>query len=301
MTDLLAKSVEARATFFESIAEIRAELHRYCSRMTGSIFEGEDVVQETLAKAWYALPELETMPPLRPWLFRIAHNTALDFLRRYERRHATSFEDWDSMQDDASATNSAEVDGERVDAAFQAFARLPPVQRSALALKDVLGLSLEEAAQTMGVSISAVKAALVRARANVRAASAVSADSTEPSELERLRRYAELFNARDWEGLRALFGEETRLDLVSRAQRQGPFAAQYLTRYAEVAPREQLRAEACLVDGVPVIAMYRPAASDRPAYFVKLSWSGRELSLIRDYHYVPYIAVEAGPLVSIVA
>jgi DNA-directed RNA polymerase specialized sigma24 family protein len=64
------------------VSGVRPELHCYCARLTGSVIEGEDIVQETLAKAFYALSLSPEVPPLRPWLFRIAHNTALDFLRR---------------------------------------------------------------------------------------------------------------------------------------------------------------------------------------------------------------------------
>jgi RNA polymerase sigma factor (sigma-70 family) len=69
------------------VDEVRPELHRYCARMTGSVFDGEDVVQDTLAKAYYALGQMREPPNLKPWLFRIAHNAAMDFLRRYERKN----------------------------------------------------------------------------------------------------------------------------------------------------------------------------------------------------------------------
>src|SRR5262252_10507926 len=77
---------QARARFMELVAEIRPELHRYCARLTGSIVDGEDVVQDTLAKAYYAISMAPEVPPLRPFLFRIAHNTALDVLRRHDRK-----------------------------------------------------------------------------------------------------------------------------------------------------------------------------------------------------------------------
>ena len=77
---------ESLDSFLALVSELRPELHRYCARMTGSIIDGEDIVQDTLARAYFALPELEELPPLRAWLFRIAHNRAVDFLRSYERR-----------------------------------------------------------------------------------------------------------------------------------------------------------------------------------------------------------------------
>jgi len=294
MTDLLVTVAEARQRFMDLVAEVRPELHRYCTRMTGSVFDGEDVVQETLAKAYFALAEMDSTPPLRPWLFRIAHNTATDFLRRYEHRNVDAVADMEVVADMTGSHEREEhsPDGERVEAALQVFASLPPVQRSALALKDVIGLSLEETAATMEISVAAVKAALVRARANVAAASAAGATQGGTVDVARLRRYADLFNARDWTGLRALFGEETRLDVVSRYQRRGKTAAGYLTRYSELAPHEGLRAQAGWVGGVPVIAMFRDG-SDSPAYFIRIEWRDDQLGQVRDFRYVPYIAVDA--------
>lgn len=293
MSDLLNTMAEARQRFMDLVAEVRPELHRYCARMTGSVFDGEDVVQDTLAKACYALAQMDSQPPLRPWLFRIAHNTAMDFLRRYEHRNVDVVADMEEVADRVESPEPEEQgpDGERVEAALELFAVLPPVQRSALALKDVLGLSLEETAATMGLSLAAVKGALVRARANVAKANAPVAARS--GDLERLRRYADLFNARDWDALRALFGEETRLDIVSRYKGRGPSATQYFTRYAQSAGAEDLRAEAGWVEGVPLIAMFRPASSSGPAYFIRLDWRNDRIACVRDFRYVPYIAGEA--------
>ncbi|MDP1921299.1 MAG: RNA polymerase sigma factor [Myxococcales bacterium] len=278
MSDLVHDMAEARLRFMELVADVRPELHRYCTRMTGSVFDGEDVVQDTLAKAFYALAEMESAPPLRPWLFRIAHNTALDFLRRA----GTHVSDVDLLE--VPMTDTVEPDGARVEAALQVFASLPPLQRSALAFKDVLGLSLEQTAENMSVSVLAVKAALVRARAKVATTAANQAGA--PIDLDRLRTYAHLFNERNWD-------EETRLDLVSRHQRRGRGAAEYFTRYADAAPKEDLRAEAGFVEGRPVIAMFRPSSSARPAYFVTLEFGTHHVTLVRDYRHVPTIALEA--------
>lgn len=294
MTDVLANAAQARQEFMEVVSVMRPELHRYCARMTGSVFDGEDVVQDTLAKAWYALAEMESMPPLRAWLFRIAHNTCMDFLRRYENRNVDAGVD---VYDVADMTEAREMeqpsDDERVETALKMFASLPPVQRSALALKDVLGLSLEETATTMGATVGAVKSALVRARGNVAAANASRRVPASPVDVVRLRRYSDLFNARDWEALRALFGEETRLEVVSRHQSQGKAAAQYFTKYAEVMPAEALRTGVVVVEGVPMLAVFRPWASSVPAYFVRIDWRDERVVLVRDFRYVPYIVSEA--------
>ena len=83
---LLVRLQQGRAEFLEVVAGVRPELLRYSARMTGSITDGEDVVQDTLAHAYFELSQLKELPALRAWLFRIAHNRALDVLRRYDRR-----------------------------------------------------------------------------------------------------------------------------------------------------------------------------------------------------------------------
>jgi RNA polymerase sigma-70 factor, ECF subfamily len=289
VSSLVAEMAGARERFLELVAEVRPALHRYCARMTGSVFDGEDVVQDTLAKACFALAGMEEPPPLRPWLFRIAHNTAMDFLRRYEHRHVDPV----AEVPEPSSGGERAPDPALVEAALAVFVGLPPVQRSALALKDVLGLSLDETAAAMGTTVGAVKAALVRARAGASAAiRRPAAAAVASADREQLRRYADLFNARDWEGLRALFAEDARLDLVSRWQRTGSAATHYFTRYAEVAPAEQLRAEPGEVDGVPAIAIVRQG-SDAPAYFILIEWADGRIDLVRDFRYVPYIAEAA--------
>lgn len=289
---LLPAMAEARERFMELVAELRPDLHRYCARMTGSVFDAEDVVQDTLAKAYYALGQMMEPPNLQPWLFRIAHNTAMDFLRRYERKHV----DVVPELPERAEPEDNEVDPTLVEAALTVFVELPPVQRGALVLKDVLGHSLEEAATTLGTSVGAVKAALSRARANVaRKSSAALVRPAQPESAEdrmNLRRYVDLFNGRDWDGLRALVGEESRLDQVSLVQRRIA-DARYFDRYAEIITSEDIRAEAGWVDAVPAIAMYRPASNTVPAYFVLLEWTGGRISLIRDFRYVPYIASDA--------
>jgi RNA polymerase sigma-70 factor (ECF subfamily) len=146
---------------------------------------------------------------------------------------------------------------------------------------DRLPSSLEEAASTMGTTVLAVKGALVRARANI-AATASSKPRISAEEKKSLQRYADLFNARDWDGLRALMGEEARVDLVSRWQRRGGATAGYYSRYAELTATEDLRAEAGLADGVPVIAVRLPGAT-RPSYFIRLRSEQGRLTQIQDF------------------
>src|SRR5690242_4097231 len=173
---LLPAMIEARDRFMDLVDELRPELHRYCTRMTGSVFDGEDVVQDTLAKAYFALGQMLHPPKLRPWLFRIAHNTAMDFLKRHDRKYVEPV----AGVPERVEPEEAGVDPQLVESALTVFAELPPVQRSAVILKDVLGHSLEETADTMGTTVGGVKAALSRARTNIASARTTAPKVSQP-------------------------------------------------------------------------------------------------------------------------
>src|SRR5205823_5566581 len=156
---------ETRAAFDRLLGELRPKLHRYCARMTGSVIDGEDVVQEALVKAIKAFPQAGSIADLEGWLFRITHNAALDFLRRRARQNAAgSDEDPDMIVD----TTSTEEDRQVAVASLGTFMRLPVRQRSSVILTDVLGYSLAEIGSVMDTSIPAVKAALHRGRTRLR-------------------------------------------------------------------------------------------------------------------------------------
>ena len=95
---------ERRAGLIALAGDLRPELHRYCARLMGSVIDGEDVVQDTLVRAFAALQDLEDTPPLRPWLFRIAHNRALDLLRSRAARKAEPIDVAADVADPASPT-----------------------------------------------------------------------------------------------------------------------------------------------------------------------------------------------------
>jgi RNA polymerase sigma factor (sigma-70 family) len=272
----------AREQFLAMVAGVRPELHRYCARLTGSVIEGEDIVQDTLARAFYALSLSADVPVLRPWLFRIAHNAALDFLKSHARKYT------DVTADIAEVAGYEDKPDPLVlRAALARFLSLPVTQRSAVILKDVLGHSLEETAETMGTTVMAVKAALVRGRAKLlegdpeRAALAVTARAD-------LDRYTTLFNARDWDGVRALVGDDCRLDLVSKSRRRGKQVGMYFGRYE----KEDVALRVVRLEGQLALAAYVAGAS-KPAYFILLEWEAGRVSSIRDFRYVPYIAAEA--------
>ena len=273
---------QAHAQFMVLVDELRPQLHRYCARLTGSVIEGEDIVQDTLAKAFYALSMSPEVPNLRPWLFRIAHNAALDFLKSHGHKHTEARDDLDDL-----ASFEDRPDPSALRAALSRFLALPVSQRSAVILKDVLGHSLDETAATMDTTVPAVKAALVRGRARLRDAEAAPGP-LDPALRSQLDHYATLFNRRDWDGVRALVGEDCRLDLVSRSQRRGKAVGMYFGNYA----KEAVRLAVVQLEGRLALGAF-VADAVKPAYWILLEWDSGRVQRIRDFRYVPYIADEA--------
>lgn len=277
---------KARDEFLALVGDVRPELHRYCARLTGSVIEGEDIVQEALARGFYALSLNPDVPPLRPWLFRIAHNAALDLMKRHDRKLTDAHADVAELAADVAYDADA-TDPIAVRAALARFLALPVGQRSAVILKDVLGHSLEETAETMETTVMAVKAALVRGRGKLREAEASEALARRVARAD-LDRYAALFNARDWDGVRALVGDECRLDLVSRSHRKGKEVGMYFGRYAN----EDVALRVVELEGQLALGAY-VAGSETLGYFILLECQDGRVQRIRDFRYVPYIAKEA--------
>jgi RNA polymerase sigma-70 factor (ECF subfamily) len=279
---------EARAALDRLLAELRPKLHRYCARMTGSVVDGEDVVQEALVKAIEALPETETIAHPEGWLFRIAHNAALDFLRRRARREAAhSDQDPDMMIDPVTAADDRQIAA----ASLRTFMRLPVAQRSSVILMDVLGYSLEEIGAVMDTSIPAIKAALHRGRARLRELAQEPDDRPAPvlAEPERslLAAYVDRFNARDFDAIRDMLADEVRLELVSKSRMNGRReVARYFHNYDRLRDWHFVPA---LVERRPAALVRDPDDPSRPpAYFVLLDWAGTSVVNIRDFRFASY-------------
>ena len=136
-----SETIEARAAFDRLLGELRPKLHRYCARMVGSVVDAEDVVQETLVKAIEAFPPVTAIANVEGWLFRIVHNTALDFLRgRARQERFIGDEDMTMIADPIYKVHQRQAAA----AGLRTFMRLPAAQRSSVILMDVLGYSLEE-------------------------------------------------------------------------------------------------------------------------------------------------------------
>jgi RNA polymerase sigma-70 factor (ECF subfamily) len=171
----------------------RSELHAHCYRMLGSLHDAEDALQEALLRAWRGLPRFEGRSSLRSWLYTIATNTCLNAIERRPKRvlpidygpaadpHTTPGEplvesvwvepypdDKLDLEDGFAGPEARFEQREGVELAFvAALQHLPPNQRAALILREVLGFSARETAESLDTTVASVNSALQRARETV--------------------------------------------------------------------------------------------------------------------------------------
>ena len=284
----VVQSVAPPKPLEQLLGELRPMLHRYCARMTGSVIDGEDVVQETMLRAMQAAPPAGPITNQEGWLFGIAHHTALDFLRRRAREEARhSTEDLEMIADVRNPVTDREIAA----ASLRTFMQLPVAQRSSVILCDVFGHSLQEICEIIGGSVPAVKAAVQRGRTRLRVLAAAADDAPVPAladeERARLKTYVERFNAHDFDAVRAMLAEDVRLEVVNRVRVEGKKSvAPYFSNYAA---RPHLRFIAGFVDRRPAVLVYDADDPDqRLKYFVLLAWAGERVVGIRDFFSARY-------------
>jgi RNA polymerase sigma-70 factor, ECF subfamily len=217
----------------EGFETYRRELTGYCYRMLGSPFEAEDAVQEAFVRAWRAYDRFEGRSALRSWLYKIATNVCLDMLKGRERRarpmdlgpaREPVMENLGTLPEvtwlQPAPDSMVAPDGDPADVAearetvrlafVAALHHLPPRQRAALILCEVLRWQASEVAELLDTSVASVNSALQRARATLeaRGPDSASAHALAPEEKELLARYVAAFQAYDVDRLTQLLHED---------------------------------------------------------------------------------------------
>jgi RNA polymerase sigma-70 factor (ECF subfamily) len=263
----------------------RRELTGYCYRMLGSGFEAEDAVQETMLRAWRHADDFEGRSSVRSWLYRIATNVCIDMSRQVQRRArpmemgpSSAPEEnllgpllpeatWVTPIADASVapetTDPAEitVHRESIRLAFvTALQHLPPRQRAALILCEVLRWPAAEAAELLDTSVASVNSALQRARATLGALPEQPApERLDPPDDQLLRRYVDAFERYDIEALVTMLHDDA-------VQSMPPFAmwiqgARNIGAFMLEPTPSQCRGSRLLAttaNGCPAFGQYKP-------------------------------------------
>jgi RNA polymerase sigma factor (sigma-70 family) len=270
--------------FEDRLKALRPRLHRYCARMTGSAVDGEDVLQDTLVKALRARAEGAGVDNLEGWLFRIAHNASLDFLRHRSRNTVVP------LTEDVEATPIPEAD--IVAVGFRTFLQLPELQRCAVILKDVLGHSVDDIAGIADCTPAAAKSALQRGRVALRQLAQMPEDTRLPlmsdADRQKMTAYVHLFRNGDFDAVRAMLADDVKLDLVNRLKLEGrDKIGLYFTRYAQ---ETKWRFALGAVEGQPAMLVFDSTGPmETPAYFVLVDWRDDRIAAIRDFLFAPYV------------
>ena len=276
------------SAFRELVEPYRRELHLHCYRILGSLQDAEDIVQETLLAAWRGLGDFEERASLRSWLYRIATNRCLNALRDRKRRpqevptmaqpptptrmaEPTWLDPYpdlllEGIADNAPGPESRYETRESVGLAFAvALQHLPPRQRAALVLREVLGFHTSEVAEMLETTEASVKSALQRARVTLDQRTPAGGRERAPlpgsvRERELVGRFAVAVERGDTASVISLLTDDAWLTMPPQPyEYQGPVAiAGFIARERDDRRDANLRMVPTRANGQPAFGCYLP-------------------------------------------
>jgi RNA polymerase sigma-70 factor, ECF subfamily len=263
---LLARAQAGDERAFRVLVEpYRHALQVHCYRMLGSPHDAEDIVQETLLRAWRALERFEPRASLRTWLYRIATNACLDEIERRPRRpepvepFASDLLDLAASPTYDPVARYAQREGLEL-ALLAAIQLLPGRQRAVLILRDVLGWTGPEVATLLESTVAAVNSALQRARATVDGAMPERpSGASDDDELALLRQYLRVWNDDDFEALVGLLRDDAVLRMPPRPSVLGARPVASFFRDAAHGHFANIQLTATRANGGPAVVMHEVA------------------------------------------
>jgi RNA polymerase sigma-70 factor, ECF subfamily len=284
---------EERSRFLNSLGKLRPRLHRLCARMCGSVLDGEDLVQETLAAASYRLSPMPYPEFLERSLFRMSLERCMTFIRldlgHRERTvvYGEGLSRTIGPEKHWAATPIEDLLASRVSV-------LRPYERAVVVVKDVLGFSIVDTMELIGPTVGHVKIALHRARATLRELPPLAPSAPIDTELlVMLQAYADCFNRLDGKGIHRLVRDDARVEFVGAfSGRMGDLDSVYAGTYAAT-PWEWMLSVA-LVDGDPALITSRNiGAVWQPYSAIRIWWKGGRVARIRDYMHIHHVLRDA--------
>jgi RNA polymerase sigma factor (sigma-70 family) len=279
-------------------ASMRGELHRYCARMVGSVFDGEDLVQETIMRILQATAKPILAAQLRSYVFRTAHNAAIDMLRSKKRQGESEPIEDDDFEDTTRTPYEELARKQAIALALDQFLQLPQPQRSVVILKDVLGEKTSDIGTALGLSVQSVKAHLHRGRLRISSWSeSAVAETRSPVSHPETKRYVEHFNSGNWSALRAMLAEDVILQQtgVSIVRGRTDVGTNFFSRYIKAADWKMSVAS---VEGREVVWVSDMSPFNAVNYFMVLEWKDDKLISITDFRHARYISDGVVPVES---
>jgi RNA polymerase sigma-70 factor, ECF subfamily len=270
---LAAATAGDEQAFVQLTAPLRRPLHVHCYRMLASVHDADDALQETMLRAWRGINRFEPRAELSSWLYRIATNVCLRMIEQRGRREAAAVDAYLQPYPDVLTPEDELERRETVGLAFVAAVQLlPPRQRAALILRDVLGWSAREAADLLGVSVAAANSALQRARDRVereRREGTLTREHRPPDDQEEaalMRRFVEAWEAVDIRRLTALLADDSLLTMPPELMRiRGPAEIGGFFATVPMDGRlELIRLRPTRANGQPALAAYVQESPGEP-------------------------------------
>ena len=292
---------EAWLEFVDSTESLRRDLHRYCRRMTRTVWDAEDLVQETMLRCFGSMRAHDAgISNPRAFMYRTATNLWIDSLRRRET------ESTHADQVTERARPAERPAGAARDAGVALFGGLPPKERAALVLKDVLEFSLAEIAEILETTTGAVKSALHRARNNLQEVGSDTGIKREPPSAELVDRFVTAFNALDIPALTSLLLQNVTVEVVGIASMCGRVAATSREGWVQKSlfghepwaleaqqPARQQRAERFIYQGEPIVVVWMARdEGESVEWLCRIEEDEGRVAGIRDYCLSPETQTE---------